>query len=74
MSNLDIKDKHSVRLHQKKRHIKRQASIARSFGLSVPEEHRFAKRNATNCDIGPNKRERTIQEKKVEEFMESSYE
>ena len=65
--------KHSKRRAKTQSKIKKQVKFAKMAGLSVKEEHRFAKHHALDCGV-PNcpvcdihhtpKRERTIQELK----------
>jgi hypothetical protein len=75
------KERRQKRIRQKENHIKRQVKIAKSAGMDISEPHRFAKHNALDCGIAhclichPNpKREPTIQEKKIREYMECASE
>jgi len=74
MSNQEMKEKHSKRLHKETNAIKKQLKIAKSHGLdvSMDEGHRFAKHHAMDCGNpecvvcgNPRKtfKEATIQEK-----------
>ena len=82
MSNEFQKEHHSKRLYDKQVKIKRQARIAKEFGMDVKEAHIFHKRHALNCGnpdcvmcMNPRKAwgEKTIQEKRFlqkEKYME----
>jgi hypothetical protein len=76
MSTEEDKIKHSKRLHKEEAAIKRQAKIAKAYGIPVKETHMFAKKHATNCgksECGlcgnPRKTmgEETIQEKRFKQ-------
>jgi predicted RNA-binding Zn-ribbon protein involved in translation (DUF1610 family) len=71
------KVKRQRRIQQKHNHIKRQVKIAKAAGQEIKEEHRFAKHNALDCGIPrchicnpTGKRQPTIQEKKIKEFIQ----
>ena len=76
MSTDDDKIKHSKRLHDEETAIARQVRIAKEFGVSVTEPHKFAKHHAMNCGnpkcfmcANPRKiwKEKTIQEQRFEQ-------
>lgn len=76
MSHTEYKEKHSKRLFYENVKIKKQAKIAKAFGIEVKEPHRFSKKHATNCGNSncilcgnPRKtfNERTIQEKRFDQ-------
>jgi hypothetical protein len=46
MSTEEDKIKHSKRLHKEEAAIKRQAKIAKAYGIPVKETHTFAKHHA----------------------------
>jgi hypothetical protein len=79
MSNEDEKLKHSKRILKTDNAVKKQVSIAKTFGLPVDEPHKFAKRHAMNCGnpncvmcANPRKtfNEKTIQEKRLEQNID----
>jgi hypothetical protein len=79
MSNEDEKLKHSKRILKTDNAVKKQVSIAKTFGLPVDEPHKFAKRHAMNCGnpncvmcANPRKvfKEKTIQEKRLEQNID----
>ena len=79
MSNEDEKLKHSKRILKTDNAVKKQVSIAKTFGLQVDEPHKFAKRHAMNCGnpncvmcANPRKtfKEKTIQEKRLEQNID----
>jgi hypothetical protein len=79
MSNEDEKLKHSKRILKTDNAVKKQVSIAKTFGLPVNEPHKFAKRHAMNCGnpncvmcANPRKtfNEKTIQEKRLEQNID----
>jgi hypothetical protein len=49
MSTEQDKFKHSKRLLQDENAVKKQTRIAKQYGSSVEEPHRFAKHHAMNC-------------------------
>lgn len=71
MSSETDRIKHSKRRAKTQSKIKKQVKLAKMVGMSVKDDHRFAKHHALDCGI-PNcpvcdihhtpKRERTIQE------------
>ena len=76
MSNEDEKLKHSKRILKTDNAVKKQVSIAKTFGLPVDEPHKFAKRHAMNCGnpncvmcANPRKvwKEKTNQERRFEQ-------
>jgi hypothetical protein len=79
MSNEDEKLKHSKRILKTDNAVKKQVSIAKTFGLPIDEPHKFAKRHAMNCGnpncvmcANPRKtfNEKTIQEKRLEQNID----
>ena len=79
MSNEDEKLKHSKRILKTDNAVKKQVSIAKTFGLPVDEPHKFAKVHALNCGnpncvmcANPRKtfNEKTIQEKRLEQNID----
>lgn len=82
MSKEEDKVLHSKRIQQKKNYVKKQAKIARSYGIEVPagQEHRLQDHSAMNCGNSncvmcgnPRKtfKELTIQEKRL--FQERAW-
>lgn len=77
MSTEDDKIKHSKRLHKEEAAIKRQAKIAKAYGIRVKDTHVFAKQHAVDFDedlrftshVNPRKAagEETIQEKRFKQ-------
>lgn len=76
MSSEYEKVKHSKRLHKEKAAIDRQVKIAKDYGVTVEQPHKFAKHHALNCGnpkcvmcANPRKvfKEKTIQEQKFEQ-------
>ncbi len=76
MSTEEDKIKHSKRLHKEEAAIKRQAKIAKAYGIPVKETHTLAKHHAIDfgTEIGlkftnPRKSigEETIQEKRFKQ-------
>ena len=76
MSTEEDKIKHSKRLHKEESAIKRQAKIAKAYGIPVKETHTFAKKHAMDCGKpgcftcgNPRKTlgEETIQEKRFKQ-------
>jgi len=49
MSHENDKFKHSKRLLKDENAVNKQAKIAKTFGVTVKEPHKFAKRHALNC-------------------------
>ena len=49
MSKEQDKIKHSKRLLKDENAVKKQTKIAKDFGISVTEPHKFAKHHAMNC-------------------------
>jgi hypothetical protein len=49
MSDQDTKNKNSKRRHDDETKVKKQAKIAKTFGVPVEEPHKFAKHHAMNC-------------------------
>lgn len=49
MSTEQDKIKHSKRLLKDENAIKKQTKIAKDFGMTVKEPHKFAKHHAMNC-------------------------
>lgn len=49
MSDEQDKIKHSRRLHRDKAAVDRQVKIARAYGVSVTEPHKYEKRHVLNC-------------------------
>lgn len=49
MATEQDKFKHSKRLHKDENAVKKQTKIAKQYGSSVEEPHRFAKHHAMNC-------------------------
>ena len=49
MSTEEDKFKHSKRLQKDENAVKKQAKIAKTFGVPVEEPHKFAKHHAMNC-------------------------
>jgi hypothetical protein len=79
MSHEEEKVKHSKRILKTDNAVKKQVSIAKTFGLPVDEPHKFAKRHAMNCGnpncvmcANPRKtfNEKTIQEKRLEQNID----
>lgn len=73
------KIKHSKRIHAKQTAVKRQAKIAKAYGIEEKEAHRFAKVHASNCGNSncfqcgnPRKffGEETIQERRFKQAVE----
>jgi hypothetical protein len=76
----EAKVKHSKRIFQKETYVKKQVKIAKAFGVTEKEPHRFAKHSALNCGnpkcimcANPRKtfNELTIQEKKHFQDLEA---
>lgn len=78
MSTERDKEKHSKRLHQDEVHIKKQAKIAKAYGVTERdiEPHRYHKHHAMDCGnpgchmcSNPRRvhKEKTIQEKNFEQ-------
>jgi len=72
----DTKYKHSKRIQQKQNHLNKQLEIAKSYGVTVEEPHRFQKRHLLNCGdpkctmcSNPRKifKEKTIKEKSFDQ-------
>jgi hypothetical protein len=81
MSTEDDKFKHSKRLLKDDNAIKKQLTIAKTFGVPVTEPHKFAKHHAMNCGNpncvmcgNPRKvfKERTLQEKRLFQDVEKA--
>jgi len=51
MSNDQDKTKHGNRIHRAWTAIKRQLRIAKSYGKTVEEPHRYAKHHAMDCGV-----------------------
>jgi hypothetical protein len=49
MSTEEDKFKHSKRLQKDENAVKKQTKIARQYGSTVEESHKFAKHHAMNC-------------------------
>ena len=49
MSAENDKFRHSRRLHNDKRAVNRQVSIARAYGVPITEPHKYEKRHVLNC-------------------------
>ena len=80
MSTEQDKFKHSKRLLKDDNAIKKQAKIAKDFGLDIKEPHKFAKHHAMNCGnprcvmcANPRKtfKELTHQEKRMFQDLDS---
>jgi hypothetical protein len=74
------KFKHSMRLLKDDNAVKKQAKIAKDFGLDIKEPHKFAKHHAMNCGnprcvmcANPRKtfKELTHQEKRMFQDLDS---
>jgi hypothetical protein len=74
------KFKHSKRLLKDDNAVKKQAKIAKDFGLDIKEPHKFAKQHAMNCGnprcvmcANPRKtfKELTHQEKRMFQDLDS---
>lgn len=72
----ESKVKHSKRLLQKHKFVKKQERLAKTYGLDVEEAHRYQKRNVLNCGnpncvmcANPRKifKEKTVKEKSFEQ-------
>lgn len=80
MSTEQDKFKHSKRLLKDDNAVKKQAKIAKDFGLDIKEPHKFAKHHALNCGnprcvmcANPRKtfKELTHQEKRMFQDLDS---
>jgi hypothetical protein len=80
MSTEQDKFKHSKRLLKDDNAVKKQAKIAKDFGLDIKEPHKFAKHHAMNCGnprcvmcANPRKtfKELTHQEKRMFQDLDS---
>ena len=80
MSTEQDKFKHSMRLLKDDNAVKKQAKIAKDFGLDIKEPHKFAKHHAMNCGnprcvmcANPRKtfKELTHQEKRMFQDLDS---
>lgn len=76
MSNQTQRIKHSQRLSRERAAVRKQVNIARSHGVDVKNQHRFAKKHAMNCGrpncvlcANPRRtwKERTIQEESFDQ-------
>ena len=81
MSKEQHKIKHSKRLQKDENAVKKQAKIAKEFGIPVEEPHKFVKHHAMNCGNpkcvmcgNPRKmfKELTQQEKRLFQDIDSS--
>lgn len=78
MSDIESKEKHSKRIHQKETHIHNQVKIAKAHGVEVKpgQEHRLHEHSVVSCGnpkcmmcANPRKvlGEKTIQEKRFDQ-------
>jgi hypothetical protein len=76
MSAVEVKEKHSKRIHARDVAIKKQMKIAKAYGIDVKEPHKFAKHHALDCGTpgcvmcgNPRKlyKEETIQERRAKQ-------
>lgn len=74
MSAEETKIKHSKRIHAKETAVKRQAKIAKAYGIQVKEPHVYAKHHVVEDNferkvLNPRKKygEETIQEKRAKQ-------
>jgi len=80
MSTEHDKFKHSRRLLKDENAVKKQARIAKDYGIPVDNPHKYAKMHSTNCGDpkcamcgNPRKffKEPTVQEKRFDQDMET---
>ena len=76
MADNDMKEYVSKKMHDTENHVKKQERIAKAYGYSVEEPHKYAKKHWANCGnsnclacMNPRKsfKQKTIQEKSFDQ-------